>query len=218
MIDHPAGRHKRDVMHADQAAPLRRDSDPSSAGLPFRHVQAVAAPDDEKLRELVRDHFGFIWRSLRRLGVQARDADDAAQRTFWVASQKLDAIEAGKERAFLFGTATLVAHEFRRKARRTPELSDADADAEVVDPSPSPEELVDRRRARSLLDEVLDAMPLEQRTVFVLFEFEELSVPEIAVLVDAKEGTVASRLRRARELFRVSTERLRARASFRGGT
>jgi len=68
-----------------------------------------------------------------------------------------------------------------------------------------------------MLDAVLDSMPMEQRTVFVLFEFEELSVPEIALLVDAPLGTVSSRLRRARELFHAAADRVRARASFKGG-
>jgi len=61
---------------------------------------------------------------------------------------------------------------------------------------------------------VLDELPLEERAVFVLFELEELSVPEIAELCALKVGTAASRLRRAREAFRAATQRLRARQDF----
>lgn len=183
---------------------------------PSMTASAAETPrGEDELRALVKAHFSFIWRSLRRLGVAANDADDAAQRVFWVASQRLADIEAGKERAFLFGTATLVAHEFRRAGKRRPEVAETDVD--VADGGPTLDELVDRRRARAMLDAVLDSMPMEQRTVFVLFEFEELSVPEIALLVDAPLGTVSSRLRRARELFHAAADRVRARASFKGG-
>ena len=53
--------------------------------------------------------------------------------------------------------------------------------------------------------------PDDMRTAFVLFELEGLSVPEIAELTETKQGTVASRLRRARELFQSGVKRLRAR-------
>ena len=65
-----------------------------------------------------------------------------------------------------------------------------------------PEELVEQKRARELLDRVLQQMPADSRTVFVLFELEALSSPEIAALIEVPVGTVASRLRRAREQFR----------------
>jgi RNA polymerase sigma-70 factor (ECF subfamily) len=53
-------------------------------------------------------------------------------------------------------------------------------------------------------------MPLELRTVFVLFELEEMTASEIAQTLDIPPGTVASRLRRAREIFHEQSRRLRA--------
>ena len=58
-----------------------------------------------------------------------------------------------------------------------------------------------------MLDGVLEQMDSDLRTVFVLYEFEDLSMAEIAEVVAIPRGTVASRLRRAREDFR---ERVRA--------
>ncbi len=57
-------------------------------------------------------------------------------------------------------------------------------------------------------------MPLEQRTVFVLFELEELAVPAIAELVGVPVGTVNSRLRRAREIFQTATKRIQLHEAF----
>jgi RNA polymerase sigma-70 factor (ECF subfamily) len=66
----------------------------------------------------------------------------------------------------------------------------------------NPEQLTDQRQARAMLDRVLDQMDIDLRTVFVLHEFEELNMSEIADVLEIPRGTVASRLRRARLEFR----------------
>lgn len=166
---------------------------------------------EPRLRRLREEHAELVWRTVRRFGVPESDADDATQEVFWVAAQKLAVIEEGKERAFLVGAAYRVAAHVRRaRARRPEDPSDA---VEPSDAAPNPEELCDQRRAREMLDTVLDAMPLDVRAVFVLFELEQLSLTEIASLLTLPRGTVASRLRRARELFEASVARLSARAS-----
>ena len=55
-----------------------------------------------RLEQLVRDNIDFVWRLARHLGLPASDADDVAQRVMIVASNRLDDIEIGKERAFLY--------------------------------------------------------------------------------------------------------------------
>jgi RNA polymerase sigma-70 factor (ECF subfamily) len=165
---------------------------------------------------LVEVHYDFIWRSLRRMGLEGADADDAAQEVFVIASRRLDSIAFDKERAFLFAAALRVAALSRRTQKRYQGRLDALVGDPVQGP-PSPEELVSRREARAELDAVLDTLDLELRAVFTLYELEELTVPEIAELMDVKEGTIASRLRRAREQFRDAVKRLRARHAFAGG-
>src|SRR5207253_2750509 len=112
-------------------------------------------------------------------------------------------------------TAYRVRRELRRLAARHPEAPLDGVD--VIDGAPGPEEFADRVRLRALLDQILDEMPLEARSAFVLFELEELTIPEIASLLELPVGTVASRLRRARELFHAAALRVRAHAAFRGG-
>ncbi|XYH94245.1 RNA polymerase sigma factor [Sorangium sp. So ce1128] len=178
---------------------------------------AAPAPVDAQLRRLVDDHFDFIWRALRRLGIPPKDLDDCAQQVFWVAAQKLAAIEPGKEKAFLYGTAVRVAADARKSRTRRREVALDDDIGEQRDPGLDPEELAAQRSARALLDEVLDALPMDLRAIFVLFELEEMPTSEIAEVLELPCGTVASRLRRAREEFQHILVRMRARGALGGG-
>jgi len=148
---------------------------------------------------MIASDYRLIWRVLRRLGVPSDSVDDAAQQVFLIAAERLDDIAVQSERAFVFGTALRVAQSLRRKLARLPVYEDdGDLRASLL---PGPDELTDQKRARELLDRVLDGLPLELRSVFVLFELEGLTSPEIAALLELPLGTVASRLRRAREQF-----------------
>jgi RNA polymerase sigma-70 factor, ECF subfamily len=186
-----------------------------SLRLPLASEAAPNHPTCLDAEGLLRDHFDFIWRLLRRLGLDEALADDAAQEVFLVASRRLDQIDAGSERSFLFGTAIRVASDLKKRVARRREVPATDS-FEIVDPVPSPEALVDQSRARALLDEMLDELPEELRTIFVLYELEELEMKDIADLLDLPRGTVASRLRRARAMFAGAARRRQARAKIYG--
>jgi RNA polymerase sigma-70 factor (ECF subfamily) len=202
------------------AVPQAADSEPEASEAPVSELPTAppsrTSASDARLRTLVQDHFDFIWRSLRRLGVPHTDVDDCAQQVFWVAARKLALIAEGSERAFLFSTALRVASDARRSRVRRREVPQEEETRETHDTGPRPDEIADQKRARALLDEVLAQMSLDLRTVFVLFELEELTTQEIAALLDLPTGTVASRLRRAREEFQKLVRRLQARASHEG--
>jgi len=190
---------------------------PVTAGSAPAAVRRSAAAD-ARLRGMLETHYDFVWRSLRRLGVPSTDVDDCAQQVFWVAAKKLEDIQEGSERAFLFGSAMRVASDARRsRARRREAPAPTEESAEAHDPGPDPEQAASMRRARAVLDEVLDAIPMELRAPFVLFELEEMSTAEIAAMLDLPTGTVASRLRRAREEFQAIVARRKAKEDFRGG-
>jgi RNA polymerase sigma-70 factor, ECF subfamily len=159
-----------------------------------------SAADQKRLAAMVGEHFDRIYRSLARMSVPAADLPDCAQQVFLIASRKLASIAAGSERAFLLGTAQRVARDARRTLDRRREVPEDDA-GEPLCLDPSPDELADQKRLRALLDEVLAAMPEDLRVVFVFFELEEMSMQEIAAVLEIPAGTVASRLRRAREEF-----------------
>jgi RNA polymerase sigma-70 factor (ECF subfamily) len=180
---------------------------------PCGSMLTVAA--SARLRGVFEDNYAFIWRILRRIGVTPGAVNDAAQQVFLVATRKIDQIAEGSERAFLFSTAMRTAAEARRSQATRRETPSEDLDDEAH-PSPTPEELCERKRKLDLLDAILGKLPVELRTVFVLFEIEGLSIDEIVPLLSLPRGTVASRLRRAREEFQAISRRVRAKSTFEG--
>ena len=179
----------------------------------LRRPALLAEPfeaSDDRVRALLRAHYREVWRILRHLGVSTAHAEDGAQLVFLTAASKLSRLEEGKERAFLVATAVRVASNLRRSAAARYECPDEHIDG-VADEAPSAEELLDSKRMRGLLDHVLDRLNDELRTAFVLFELEGLEMAQIAEIIGVPRGTVASRLRRAREAFTREANRVRAR-------
>jgi RNA polymerase sigma-70 factor (ECF subfamily) len=163
---------------------------------------ADAPSVEDRVRAIVTEHYDFVWRSLRRLGVPEATADDDAQQVFCVFARRASEVPDGKEKTFLFGVAMRVAQASRRTTARRAEVTGEDCIDRIATDAKAPDELLDEARARALLDRLLEAMPLDLRTVFILYELEEMTMADIATALSLPSGTVASRLRRARETFR----------------
>lgn len=171
-------------------------------------MQTMEVEAQSRFRAMVESEFDFVWRSLRALGVPDGGVDDAAQHVFLVAARRFADIQAGSERAFLFATARGVAANARRARARSREASDDQALERTLDDRPDPEEALTAQRGREMLDAILASFPEELRTVFLLFELEGMTAASIAELLGIPPGTVASRLRRAREDFRTAVREL----------
>ena len=152
-----------------------------------------------RLRRIFEESHEQAWRVLKRLGVPEERLDDAVQQVFLITAERLDDIMPGRERAFVYGVALHHARNVRRRAWREVLGSEPDQWATA---GPSPEVLVDRKRCAAVCNRVLQEMETPLREVFVLFEIEGLRMHEIAEVVGIPTGTVASRLRRARHVFR----------------
>jgi len=168
-------------------------------------VLVERSSEQRRLEQMFRDHYLLIWRTLRRLGLSDDGAADGTQQAFLIAAERLAEIREGSERAFLFGTAIRLARSSHRRNHRCQLEADMDTHIDAQRPA---EEVTNHRSAVELLDRVLSRMDEDLVTVFVLFELEGLSTPEIAELVQIPVGTAASRLRRARQAFRAAAQRL----------
>jgi RNA polymerase sigma-70 factor (ECF subfamily) len=127
--------------------------------------------------------------------------EDACQIVFLNAYRRLPQFEGRSSvKTWLCGIALKVAADYRRRASvRREELFE-----QVNDNLPQPAEQhqrVEQRERLQELDAILAKIPIEQRTVLVLYELEQLSGEEIAVVEGIPLGTVRSRLRLARAAF-----------------
>ncbi|HEY4392917.1 MAG TPA: RNA polymerase sigma factor [Polyangia bacterium] len=163
-----------------------------------------ARPEGERARleRMFVAHHAMVWRTMRRRGLSPDAAADVTQQTFVVAAERLTDIAPDSERAFLLGTALRVSQSLGRKTMRW--QLEEDMDQRVAEAN----NLGDARAAVQLCDMALAKVDPELAEVFVMFELEGLSSPEIAAALEIPLGTVASRLRRAREQFRMVVSRL----------
>jgi RNA polymerase sigma-70 factor (ECF subfamily) len=160
------------------------------------------SPAHARASAVVAQHVDAVWRTLRRLGLRPSELDDGVQQVFLVLSRRLDQVEIGRERAYLLGVALRVATDYRRSHRRHPEDATEPASMEQrPHDGVSPESLLDEKQRLELLDRLIAQLPEDLASVFVLHELEELTRAEISQLLAVPAGTVASRLKRARERF-----------------
>ena len=158
--------------------------------------------DRARLERIFNAHHAAVWRALRRRGLSVEAADDATQETFLLALDRISDIRQESERAFLIGTALRVAHSLGRKTVRWELDEDMDQRSSAV------RDTDEARADVQLCDLVLSKVDPDLVEVFVLYEVEGLTSPEIADLLSIPLGSVASRLRRAREQFRAAAERI----------
>jgi glucose/mannose transport system substrate-binding protein len=170
-------------------------------------------PEPDRLRALVDESSRALARYLGHIGVPAAELDDAMQETFLVVAAKLPELPAGAERPFLFATAFRVAGNARRGLYRRQRAQDQLLHF-PKEPLPSVDDLIDQLHARSLLEDALEQLPHDSRLVFLLSEVQEMPLANIAERLGLPGGTVASRLRRARQSFDEWAARVSASATF----
>lgn len=173
---------------------IDRDAGPADEAAPEPSVEG------ERLRACVGAHLPAVWRLLRRSGVPAGESDDAAQKVFLVFARRLSDVLPGRELSFLLRTALRVASEARRSQRRRREVLGVPVEAQRSNAA-GPEAQLLQREALEQLDAILMQMDEPLRVAFVLYELEQMTMAEIAEKLEVPLGTVASRLRRARERF-----------------
>ncbi|HEX9295886.1 MAG TPA: sigma-70 family RNA polymerase sigma factor [Polyangiaceae bacterium] len=162
-------------------------------------------------------YFDFVWRSVRRLGVDPFAADDVVQEVFFVVHRKLGEFEGRSSLKTWLFTIVLQFVRHHRRTRRRKELrreegqNPRDPDHLPDARQPGPLESAETADAVRLLDRLLHELDDEKRDVFVLAELEQMTAGEIAEVVGVNANTVYSRLRAARQEFEQALARHRAR-------
>lgn len=154
--------------------------------------------------EVYAEHVGFVWRVLRACGVAPDQLEDAAQDVFVVVHRRLDEFEGRSSiTTWLFAITRRVAASHRRR-RQT--LVAPIAVPDVASPA-DPFDDVARSQAAAAIAAILDHMDEDKRLVFALVELEQMSVADVARMLDINPNTAHSRLRLARAEFATAVRR-----------
>jgi RNA polymerase sigma-70 factor (ECF subfamily) len=168
------------------------------------------------LAEIFREHAPFVWRGLRRLGIPESDVEDVCQEVFVVVHRKLGDFEGRSSlRTWIYGIAARTASDYRRSGRVRREVV-TDAPPETAHEG-GQHDAVALRQARATLDRILDELDDDKRSVFVLYEIEELTMAEVADALGCPLQTAYSRLHAARKVVEAGVARAQANASARSG-
>lgn len=191
---------------------------PSSGGIHglTRRVPAVVNPSPAEVDQHAQAAFAryvlpeidVLYHVALSITAQPADAEDLVQDTLIRAYRAIGRFDGAHPRAWLL--TILRNTEANRHRRRRPELLD-DPDAQLdreagpnafSAPSPDPEQLVVGREFDEVVDEAFAALPVKHRQVVHLVDINGLTYAEAAALLDVPEGTVMSRLHRARKRIR----------------
>jgi RNA polymerase sigma-70 factor (ECF subfamily) len=173
----------------------------------------VDRPRTPSFDEVYQRYLDFIWRSVRRLGVDEGAVDDVVQQVFMVVHRRLPEFShASSVRTWVFGIMLRVVREHRRSLRRKSLHGNGpqtDPETLADDRERGPDESTARAEAARLLQRWLDQLDDEKREVFVLAELEQMTAKEIAEVTGTNKSTIYSRLRSARLEFERAAERCR---------
>jgi RNA polymerase sigma-70 factor, ECF subfamily len=152
---------------------------------------------------IYRQYFDFVWASVRRLGVSPPATDDVVQEVFMVIHSRLHTLEQPEAlRSWIYGVVRRTVSGYHR-SRRAREASGAalGAEPDLRRVPPTPFDLTEQSDQVKLLWSLLEELDEPKREVFAMAELDELTVPEIAEILEIPLNTAYSRLRAARRAF-----------------
>jgi RNA polymerase sigma-70 factor (ECF subfamily) len=164
-------------------------------------LSVVGSDQPLAVEQVYRDHAAFVWRLLRGMGVREADVPDLTQEIFITVHRRLGETRIRSSlRAWLYGICIRTAANYRRRCQHTREQLCP------VPPEP-PRGNPDRAGAKLDLLRALARLDEARRAVFLLYEVEGLSMPEVADALDCPLTTAYSRLYSARKAVRAQFRR-----------
>jgi RNA polymerase sigma-70 factor (ECF subfamily) len=170
-------------------------------------MHVLTTGEDAEFTALVHRQSRFVFRVAYAVLLNSHDAEDAVQETFLKLYRNRGWQHLDNERAFLARVAWRVAVDKRPRASQSISHSfDTSSEfSHALDspsPHPGPEQTMLLANQHAVVHSMIDMLPEELRLPLVLSAFDELTSREIGGILGIPEGTVRTRLQRARQLLR----------------
>ncbi len=170
-------------------------------------IEKVLGGDVNAFEELVLRYEGTVYSLALRMVSNREDAADMTQEAFIKAYNSLPSFRGdSKFSSWLYRIASNVCLDFLRSKSRRPQSSltlggddDEDVQLEIPDPAAGPEEQLMKKLSMQSLSEGLKLLPDNQRQILAMRELGGMSYAEIGAALSLEEGTVKSRIFRARK-------------------
>jgi RNA polymerase sigma factor (sigma-70 family) len=154
--------------------------------------------EQQRFAALIRQHYQALYRAAYRLTRSEVDAEDLVQEVCVRAYPRIGELEALEQpRGWLLRVLYRLFVDLRRRYERK-NVRAIDDDEEFVSDEPSPAEEAERALDRWRIEDAWRYLNQEQRLLLVLHDIEGYSLAEIHSLTGIKDGTIKSRLHRAR--------------------
>jgi len=155
--------------------------------------------DEATFTALVQRQSRFAYRVAYAVLLNAHDTEDAVQETFLKLYRHGGWQQAENERAYIARVAMRTAIDRRRASRPA---ADPEAALDISSPYPGPEHTAIAAEQHRRIHTMIDALPDDLRLPLVLSAFDELTSRHISGILNIPEGTVRTRLQRARQLLK----------------
>ncbi len=158
-------------------------------------ISSAQNGDSQALEILLKNHYEKIWGICKRLMINDQDALDATQESLIAIATRINKFERrSKFSTWLYRVTTNICFDELRKKSRIP-VPDSESEKLEISTEPSFE---NRISDKLLIDEVLNLLPNEYKTVLVLRDLCDLNYDEISEVLNIPIGTVRSRISRGR--------------------
>ena len=194
------------------------DTKETKAQTELNLVHLTQQGDLDAFNQLVLTYQDLVYRQAYWILGEEEAAEDAAQEAFYRAFQKIHTFNGSSFRAWILRIATNHCLDQIRRSKCHPvfplskifkDTQEEDENSSwLVDPDPSPEQIVEQAELDSMINQCLMKLPPIYRLPIILSEIQEMNYQEAAQVMGLRLGTFKSRLSRARMQFIEAINRL----------
>lgn len=166
--------------------------------------------DREAFNALMEKYQNIMFGMAYSLLSDYQDAEDAVQETFIKAYKSISSFKGDSAfTTWLYVICRNSCNDILRKRQKHSVVTSIDADdddggpvKEIKSDAPSPEDVVELNETQALVRDAINSLKPEYKEVLVLSDIQQMSYDEVSAILKIPNGTVKSRLNRARNALR----------------